>query len=215
MCRETRQTIRLSSCSAGAFRSWPCNRPRSWQPNVDSSVEYTRCFVFVQLPLGYTSVKPAFNSSFTSIQELFLVQLILQWIVGYCKDYTGRVCNQNGEPCRFPYSPTVISLSSLFLQYLISELSNELRTTTVGLEHLAFPYAFPQPPAQNGPSSPFDPGANAGLESWMYYLSETSLRRVGNEIISTLYSQEPLTWTKDIPGLCVRSQQLLDKLDAW
>ncbi|SPJ85586.1 uncharacterized protein FTOL_11367 [Fusarium torulosum] len=98
----------------------------------------------------------------------------------------------------------------------IDELSNELRTTTVGLEHLAFPYAFPQPPAQNGPSSSLASGGSARkLESWMYYLSETSQRRVGNEIIWTLYNQEPMAWTKDIPGLCARAQQLLDKLDAW
>jgi len=179
-------------------------------------VAYTRCFVFAPLPLGYTSVKQAFNSSFTFIHELSLIQLILLWIAGYCRDYTGRVCNQNGESCQFYHSLTVVLLLSLFLQHFISELSNELRTTTVGLEHLVFPYAFPQPPAQNGPSAPFDSGGNAGqLESWMYYLSETSLRRVGSEIISTLYSQEPLTWIEDIPGLCVRAQQLLDKLDAW
>lgn len=49
----------------------------------------------------------------------------------------------------------------------------------------------------------------------MYYLSETSLRRVGSEIISTMYSTEPGNWTEDIPGMCVRAQQLLDKLDAW
>jgi hypothetical protein len=38
---------------------------------------------------------------------------------------------------------------------------------------------------------------------------------MGNEIIWTLYNQEPMAWTKDIPGLCARAQQVLDKLDAW
>jgi hypothetical protein len=179
-------------------------------------VEYTRCFVFAQLPLGYTSVKQAFNSNFTSTQELSPVQLIPQWVVGYYKDYTGHVCNQNGESRQSFHSLTVFYLSLSFLQYLSSELSNELRTSTVGLEHLAFPYAFPQPPAQNGPSSSLASGGSARqLETWMYYLSETSLRRVGNEIIWTLYNQEPMAWTKDIPGLCARAQQLLDKLSAW
>ncbi|RKL42849.1 hypothetical protein BFJ70_g4545 [Fusarium oxysporum] len=155
---------------------------------------------------------------FCGVYEMFCIRPVAAWL-HFSQASLQLKLHIHSRTFSCPVDPSVDSglLQRLYWSCMQSEceLSNELRTTTVGLEHLAFPYAFPQPPAQNGPSSPFDPGANAGLESWMYYLSETSLRRVGNEIISTLYSQEPLTWTKDIPGLCVRSQQLLDKLDAW
>ncbi|WJG35741.1 uncharacterized protein FOBCDRAFT_186363 [Fusarium oxysporum Fo47] len=156
---------------------------------------------------------------FCGVYEMFCIRPIAAWL-HFSQASLQLKLHIHSRTFSCPVDPSVDSglLQRLYWSCMQSEceLSNELRTTTVGLEHLAFPYAFPQPPAQNGPSSPFDSGANAGqLESWMYYLSETSLRRVGNEIISTLYSQEPLIWKEDIPGLCVRAQQLLDKLDAW
>ncbi|ENH64785.1 hypothetical protein FOC1_g10000922 [Fusarium oxysporum f. sp. cubense race 1] len=156
---------------------------------------------------------------FCGVYEMFCIRPVAAWL-HFSQASLQLKLHIHSRTFSCPVDPSVDSglLQRLYWSCMQSEceLSNELRTTTVGLEHLAFPYAFPQPPAQNGPSSPFDSGVNAGqLESWMYYLSETSLRRVGNEIISTLYSQEPLTWTKDIPGSCVRAQQLLDKLDAW
>lgn len=87
--------------------------------------------------------------------------------------------------------------------------------TTVGLEHMPFPYAFPQPPA-NAASPPSDTDVDTSqLSSWMYYLSETSLRRIGNEIASAFYTQCPSTWIKDISSLHVQVEQLSQKLDTW
>ncbi|KAF5026957.1 hypothetical protein F66182_987 [Fusarium sp. NRRL 66182] len=97
------------------------------------------------------------------------------------------------------------------------ELANELRITSVGLEHLSFPYAFPQRPEESATSpSSFSLNADTGqIESWMYYLSETSLRRVGNDIVWAFYSQDCSNWTKNIPKMYSQARELCDKLDAW
>ncbi|KAF4456373.1 vegetative cell wall gp1 [Fusarium albosuccineum] len=101
----------------------------------------------------------------------------------------------------------------------MSELANELRMTSSGLEDLPFPYAFPHPP-DSPTTSPSDPDAkspesHAELNSWMFYLSETSLRRIGNEIIWMLYDGPPSSWVKDIASVHKQAEQLDQKVVAW
>ncbi|SCO15077.1 uncharacterized protein FFM5_11058 [Fusarium fujikuroi] len=156
---------------------------------------------------------------FCGVYEMFCIRPVAAWL-HFSQASLQLKLYIHSRTFSYPLHPSVDSglLQRLYWSCMQSEceLSNELRTTTVGLDQLAFPYAFPQPPAQNESSTALDSGGNAGqLKNWMYYLSETSLRRVGSEIISTMYSKEPGNWKEDIPGMCVRAQQLLDKLDAW
>ncbi|KAI8715718.1 Zn(2)-C6 fungal-type domain-containing protein [Fusarium sp. LHS14.1] len=98
------------------------------------------------------------------------------------------------------------------------ELANELRVTSSGLEDLPFPYAFPHPPESSTSPTELDdesPGNRSQLNSWMYYLSETSLRRIGNEIIWNLYDQSPTAWMRDIVTTQRRAEQLDQKITAW
>ncbi|KAJ3461941.1 hypothetical protein MRS44_010494 [Fusarium solani] len=98
------------------------------------------------------------------------------------------------------------------------ELANELRVTSSGLEDLPFPYAFPHPPESSTSPAELDdktPGNRSQLNSWMYYLSETSLRRIGNEIIWTLYGQSPTAWMRDIVTTQRQAEQLDQKVTAW
>ncbi|OLN97276.1 Positive regulator of purine utilization 6 [Colletotrichum chlorophyti] len=95
------------------------------------------------------------------------------------------------------------------------ELANELRVASTGLENLPFPYAFPRPPVVTPNSSEnLDVDPN-DLHSWMYYLSETSLRRIGNEIIWSFYSQHPSQWVRNISSMQIQVDQLNQKLGAW
>ncbi|RSL48318.1 hypothetical protein CEP51_015648 [Fusarium floridanum] len=98
------------------------------------------------------------------------------------------------------------------------ELANELRVTSSGLEDLPFPYAFPHPPeSSNSPAELDDKssGNRSKLNSWMFYLSETSLRRIGNEIIYNLYGQSPTEWMRDIVTTQRQAEQLDQKVTAW
>ncbi|CCT76102.1 uncharacterized protein FFUJ_12049 [Fusarium fujikuroi IMI 58289] len=156
---------------------------------------------------------------FCGVYEMFCIRPVAAWL-HFSQASLQLKLYIHSRTFSYPLHPSVDSgllqrLYWSFRMHNISELSNELRTTTVGLDQLAFPYAFPQPPAQNESSTALDSGGNAGqLKNWMYYLSETSLRRVGSEIISTMYSKEPGNWKEDIPEV-TNVPDWLTELQGW
>lgn len=97
--------------------------------------------------------------------------------------------------------------------FLSSELANELRLKSSGLEDLQFPHVFPAPPVELAiDGNEVNDGA---LSSWMYYLSETSLRRICDDVVWTLYKQPPTSWIKDVALLQADAERLERKIEAW
>jgi hypothetical protein len=92
-------------------------------------------------------------------------------------------------------------------------LANELRLRSSGLEDLQFPHAFPSPPLESAING--DTVDEGTLSSWMYYLSETSLRRICDDVMWTLYSQSPASWIEDIGLLEAHAERLERKVEAW
>jgi hypothetical protein len=97
--------------------------------------------------------------------------------------------------------------------YLSSELANELRLKSSGLEDLQFPHAFPAPPVE--PAIHNNVVNDGALSSWLYYLSETSLRRICDDVAWTLYKQPPTSWIKDVALMRAHAERLEGKIEAW
>ncbi|VTT68039.1 unnamed protein product [Fusarium fujikuroi] len=147
---------------------------------------------------------------FCGVYEMFCIRPVAAWL-HFSQASLQLKLYIHSRTFSYPLHPSVDSglLQRLYWSCMQSEceLSNELRTTTVGLDQLAFPYAFPQPPAQNESSTALDSGGNAGqLKNWMYYLSETSLRRVvknpgiGKRISLVCVFEHSSSWISLMPG---------------
>lgn len=95
----------------------------------------------------------------------------------------------------------------------LSELANELRIKSSGLEDMQFPHAFPAPPV--GMATEDRPIVQNELTSWMYYLSETSLRRICNEVVWTLYDRHTTFWVEHITSVQAHAERLEQKLETW
>lgn len=109
------------------------------------------------------------------------------------------------------------------------ELRVELRISASGLEQLDYPNAFPSPPA--GISAEIrnpdyqsigfaERSLSEGQErdevrSWMYYLAETSLRRVSNRVATVLYQNGEDYWMRNIGSLVEQAQECASQLDLW
>lgn len=95
---------------------------------------------------------------------------------------------------------------------LSSELANELRVRSSGLEDLAFPHAFPKPQVdiESHPET-----HSREMKSWLFYLSETSMRRLCKQVAWTLYDQAPTAWLADITQYQRHAEELSLRLQAW
>lgn len=113
-----------------------------------------------------------------------------------------------------------------------SEVRAELQIVASGLETLHLPYDFPSPPEQtqhgyqdpspgqtnlkymfSGSSS--ESGDPERVRSWMFYLAETSLRRIFGRIISAIYKNGESFWVQNIQMLVDQAQECSDDLRKW
>jgi hypothetical protein len=114
-----------------------------------------------------------------------------------------------------------------------SELRAELGISCFGLESTQFPAYFPSPPtgmvdfvSQGGSASPDSTSAewsipreqheNMNTQSWMYYMAETSLRRLCHEILDELYQVTPEDPSdEDLLRLAQQAKTYGEHLDIW
>lgn len=112
------------------------------------------------------------------------------------------------------------------------ELRVELNLPNSSLPELNYPDTLPTPPmfdafltgnvehSPGGISDQTSPRkrytSSASEESWFYYLTEITLRRISNGVLSTFYSQDFSSWSEEsIPLMVKAAEQFEQQLDEW
>jgi hypothetical protein len=80
------------------------------------------------------------------------------------------------------------------------------------LEDLAFPHAFPKPKVdiESHPET-----HSREIKSWLFYLSETSMRRLCKQVAWTLFDRAPADWLASITVYQRHADELNQRLQAW
>jgi hypothetical protein len=64
--------------------------------------------------------------------------------------------------------------------------------------------------------SPPDFNAAEQEQSWFYYLTEITLRRIGNRIVDTLYANDYRLWREtSLPSMVKAAEDFIGQLQTW
>ncbi|CAO2658431.1 Nn.00g061540.m01.CDS01 [Neocucurbitaria sp. VM-36] len=92
------------------------------------------------------------------------------------------------------------------------ELRSELDLPHSSLADLEYPDMYPSPPN----SRAADEISEQQEQSWFYYLTEITLRRISNRVVNTLYASDYRCWNEEkLPSMIKAAEQFNEQLQEW
>jgi hypothetical protein len=111
-------------------------------------------------------------------------------------------------------STPVLTILSSPLNTYRSELQLHIGFPESGIADIEYPNLFPAPPIIDG--NGIDSYKREQEQSWYYYSTEISLRRLGNRVLNALYRKPAIVWLEmPIERMMLLIDHFLNQISQW